>query len=79
MSDKWPKECQIDYEYYLLSDDSLGRVLYDPMTESYIESQTMDDTGQWEDCPFMDVLGDGVEITRREAADIAREFGGRLA
>ena len=78
MDDTWPDESQIDYDYYILSDDSLGRVSYDPTTESHIEGQVMDDTGHWHDCPFMDVLDDGVEVTQREADDVAREFGGEL-
>ena len=76
MSDKWPRQSRIEYVYYILSDDGLGRVLYDPTTELYIEGQTMDETGRWYDCPFVDVIDDGVEITRREAADIAKGLGG---
>lgn len=78
MGDKWPREWQSDYEYYILGDDSLGRVLYDPKMESYIEGQALDDMGHWNDCPPMDILEDGVEITQREAGDIAREVGGEL-
>ena len=78
MGDKWKKERQTEYEYFILSDDTLGRILYDPMTESYIEGQVLDSMGHWNDCPPMDILGDGVEITRREAGDVAREVGGEL-
>ena len=78
MGDKWPKEWQTDYEYYILSDDSLGRVLYDPATELYVEGQIMDDMGYWDECSPMDILEDGVEITRREAKEVAMEFGGEL-
>jgi len=78
MGDKWPREWQTDYEYYILSDDTLARVLYDPATESYIDGQIMDNMGYWDECPPLDILEDGVEVTPRQAADIAREFGGEL-
>ena len=71
-------ECTYEIEYYLLDDDSVGRVWFDPATEEYVDGEALTEEGSWEDCPPLDILERGVCLTEAEAREHIRALGGAM-
>ncbi|HUT01960.1 MAG TPA: hypothetical protein VM031_05865 [Phycisphaerae bacterium] len=63
-----------EVDYYLLDDDSLGRVRYDVEAGEYVEGEVMDEDGQWHDYPAANILADGEAISYKEAVELARSL-----
>ena len=67
-----------EVEYYLIDGHDVGRVMYDPQIEEYVEGEMMDEYGEWHECPPHDILMDGEEISSLRARELARVLGGTL-
>lgn len=71
------REDSYDIEYYLLDDEEVARVKYDPEADEYFDAEILNEYGEWDDCPVWEVLSNGEEISEDEAEERVRELGGR--
>ena len=69
---------EYEVEYYLLDDDTVGRVKYYPEPGDYLDGEVIDESGRWTNCPAVEILMSGELISRVEALQRVRELGGVL-
>ena len=67
-----------EVEYYVLADETVGRVRYDPETKDDVDGEILEETGEWQECSVWESLADGDEITPEEADDRILELGGEV-
>jgi hypothetical protein len=68
-----------EIEYYLLDGGRVALVDYSGAEEGeYPDGQVMDEDGYWHECPVIDILTEGDEISVDEAVRRIRKLGGAI-
>lgn len=78
MAEQEQSEPTFKVEYYRLDGGEVGRVKHDLSSDEYLDGEVFQGSRGWSPCPTETVLGEGEQISHREAKKLVKRLGGRL-